>query len=206
MLYDEENRTGADWRTQRMDEVPAAERRVEVERMTAETETDDAETLVVDNDRTSRSRFSREYDTPLNTEVVRIRREDEYSDDDPPFDPDNAESAAETDASPRKQRFKLIRDILLGTILNRDIVREYYRYAAAFAFLLFGSIVMLFSSLDAYIKYTKLDDEVRLLRERSIRMSEQRYELSSHSAVVRRLKERGINLSDPLEPREILND
>lgn len=159
-------------------------------------------------------------DTPLETEVVRVRRSNDF--DDPPFDVDNDddETAPETDGDdsgvgdseeesgeqPRRERFRLIRQIFLGTILNHDYIRENYRYAVLIAFMLFFSIVMLFSSLGAYIRYTTLDGEVRLLRERAIRMSEQRYEQSSHSAVVRRLKERNINLIDPAEPRVLLDD
>lgn len=163
------------------------------------------------------------------TEVVRIQRRDEYSDDgyedydddfdEPPFDPDETDAdyrrAGERgdtdldtpvdDEAPRRERFKLIKQIFLGTILNQDYIRENYRYAFLIAGMLFLSIVMLFSSLGAYIRYTNLDNEVRLLRERAIRMSEMRYEQSSHSAIVRRIKERGIDLADPVEQRELLD-
>lgn len=174
----------------------------------------------------------RDFDTRLDVEVVRVDRDDfdvditggdarkarrevvvertESRDDDAETEaaaPERAaaeDEQAETEQPVRGQRFKLIRQLILGTILNADSVREHYRYAILVAVMLFLSIVMLFSSLGTYLRYTKLEDEVHLLRERAIRMSEQRYENSSHSAIVRRLKERGINLKDPQEPHELL--
>lgn len=37
----------------------------------------------------------------------------------------------------------------------------------------------------------------QILRERSIRLQEQRYSRTTHSAIVERLRERGIDLNDP---------
>ena len=148
-------------------------------------------------------------DTRLDMEVVRVKRVDydtEMEDGEPERSADEAgeaEVAAEPE-QPKRERFKLVREFMLGTILNNDVVRENYRYAIFFAGLLFLSIAMLFTSLGTYLKYMKLGDEVQLMRERAIRMSEERYEQSSHSAIVRRLQERGINLADPQEPHEIL--
>ncbi len=48
--------------------------------------------------------------------------------------------------------------------------------------------------------------EVQKLRERSIRLEEQRYSITTHSAVVRELERRGIALSDPKAPAEIIDD
>lgn len=154
-------------------------------------------------------------DTRLDLEVVRVQRIDydtemEGSDSrhESPADGSPAEDAAredgEADQPKPRERFRLIRQLMLGTILNNDVVRENYRYAIIFAAMLFLSIVMLFTSLGSYLKYIKLEDEVLLLRERAIRMSEERYEKSSHSAIVRQLNERGIKLADPQEPYEVL--
>ena len=191
-----------DWETQRMDEQPLeriADEEVEIEE------------LIVDEPK-RRERLPE--DTRLDVEVVRVRRRDDF-DEKISADDDEEEEAATEDAAvePRdagaegesRKRFKLMRQIVLGTILNADSVRENYRHVIAIAVMLFVSILMLFSSLDSYLRYTKLKDEVHLLRERAIRMSEQRYEHSSHSAIVRRLRERGIKLEDPSEPHEILD-
>ena len=155
---------------------------------------------------------SLKHDTPLDIEVVRVSRRDDFDheiveDADDDDDEVDAVEGADGDVEGRisgRERFRLVRQLVLGTILSTDVVRENYRYVAFIAFMLFFSIVMLFSSLSSYLRYTKLEDEVHLLRERAIRMSEQSYEQSSHSAIVRRLKERGIDLIDPQEPHERL--
>lgn len=187
------------WRDQRMDEVPGGER------------TGEEEVEYVDLETSSPRRGFRSGDTRLDVEVVRVER--------PDFDspitedaPDEEESAgaegggtAETETQPYRERFRLMRQLFLGTILNNEVVRANYRYAIMIACLLFMSIAMLFWSLTMYLRYTRLEDEVHLLRERAIRMSEQRYEQSSHSAIVRKLNERGMtDLQDPSEPHKIL--
>ena len=68
----------------------------------------------------------------------------------------------------------------------------------------FASIVVLFWALRLDIRYARLSDEVQLLHERSIRMQEQRYLRSSHSAIVESLRERGLDLYDPLRPSEVI--
>lgn len=151
-------------------------------------------------------------DTDLQTEVevIRVRRDD-YSFDDSGSDgareaeSEDSDSEESEKAMTRRERFRLIRQIVLGTILNADSVRENFRYAIGLAVMLFASIFMLFTSLNLYLRYMKLEREVHLLRERAIRMSEQKYENSSHSAIVRRLRERGIDLQDPQEPHELLD-
>lgn len=154
------------------------------------------------------------HDTPLDVEVVRVHHRDDFDQtivdeeaESEDYDDNADDGGAEADGgeNTRRERFKLMRQIVLGTILSNDSVRENYRYVITIAIMLFTSIVMLFSSLGSYLRYTQLADEVHLLRERAIRMSEQRYESSSHSAIVRRLEERGIKLVDPQEPHEILD-
>ena len=186
-----------DWRNQRMDEVAGAQ---------PDEEAEEVEELVTEQPRRGILR----HDTPLDVEVVRVQRSDDFderiTDDSGDADPEHTEAAAEQETGMSgRERFKLIRQIVLGTILSADSMRENYRYVISIAVMLFLSIVMLFSSLGSYLRYTKLEDEVHLLRERAIRMSEERYEHSSHSAIVRKLNERGIKLDDPREPHELLD-
>ncbi len=70
----------------------------------------------------------------------------------------------------------------------------------------FLSIVVMFWSLHLDLKYSRLEREVQVLRERSIRLEEQRYRRTTHSAVAARLRERGIDLQDPRTPGETLDD
>lgn len=180
-----------------MDEVAGAQ---------PDEEAEEVEELVTEQPRRGILR----HDTPLDVEVVRVQRSDDFderiTDDSGDADPEHTEAAAEQETGMSgRERFKLIRQIVLGTILSADSMRENYRYVISIAVMLFLSIVMLFSSLGSYLRYTKLEDEVHLLRERAIRMSEERYEHSSHSAIVRKLNERGIKLDDPREPHELLD-
>lgn len=201
-----DNNEKRSWRSQRLDEAPFApqegEQEVEFEELAAP--------------EPRRTRFGS--DTPLDVEVVRVQRNDFDTDLTEPDagEPETraegeeqgqqqGEQGQEESRNPARERFRLVRQLVLGTILNTDSMRENYRYAVLIAVMLFLSIAMLFSSLGSYLRYAKLENEVRLLRERAIRMSEQRYEHSSHSAIVRQLNERGINLVDPQEPHELLD-
>jgi hypothetical protein len=83
-------------------------------------------------------------------------------------------------------------------------VRENYRYVGVIAAMFFVSIMVLFLSLRLDIRYARLNTEVQLLHERSIRLQEQCYRRSSHSAIVESLHERGLELYDPLRPNEVI--
>ena len=91
-----------------------------------------------------------------------------------------------------------------GNILVRKGVSRYYRHLAAIAVMFFLSIFVIFSALRLDRKYARLEREVQLLRERSIRLQEQRYRITSHSSVAERLRERGIPLQDARTPSEII--
>ena len=64
----------------------------------------------------------------------------------------------------------------------------------------------MFTALHLDMKYTRLEREVQLLRERSVRLQEQSFRSTTHSAVVRALAERGIPLYDPAAPGEIIEE
>ena len=93
-----------------------------------------------------------------------------------------------------------------GTILVREGVSKYYPYMLSIAGMFFLSIAVMFTALHLDMKYTRLEREVQILRERSIRLQEQRYSRTTHSAIVERLRERGIDLSDPSAPGEIIEN
>lgn len=133
---------------------------------------------------------------PRETEVIRIRQTDDVSLELP---------VEEQPARPRPQWMRIVEQFFLGTILNNSAVKGNYKYVVAVIIMLFTSIAVLFTSLTVYTNYTHLRTEVQSLRERAIRFSEQRYEVSSHSAVLRQIRERGINLQDPAEPNEVID-
>lgn len=94
--------------------------------------------------------------------------------------------------------------LLSGSILVSRSVARNYPYLLTIAGMFFLNIVVLFWSLHLDLRYTRLERSVQKLREQSIRLEERRYRLSTHSAVVEELARRGIELSDPTEPVEII--
>lgn len=94
--------------------------------------------------------------------------------------------------------------VMSGTIVLRSGVGEYYRYAICIAAMFLLSIFSIFNALRLDMRYTRTERETQLLRERSIRLQEQRYRRTTHSAVVEALRARGIELYEPLTETEII--
>ena len=106
----------------------------------------------------------------------------------------------------RRRRSSTFWQLFSGTILVREGVSKYYPYMLTIAGMFFLSIMVMFWSLHLDMRYTRLERDVQKLRERSIRLQEQRYSRTTHSAIVERLRERGIDLSDPSAPGEIIEN
>ena len=120
-----------------------------------------------------------------------------------------AAERAETEAREareRRRRSSTFWQLFSGSILVRKGVSKYYPYLLTIAGMFFLSIVVMFWSLHLDMRYTRLSREVQMLRERSIRLQEQRYQRTTHSAIVERLRERGIELYDPAVPGEIIEN
>lgn len=105
----------------------------------------------------------------------------------------------------RRRKNPLFR-LVSGTILVGEQATRYYPYLVTFAVLFFLNIVVLFWSLHLDRRYLRLEREVQKLRERSIRLEEQRYRITTHSAIVREIERRGLGLADPVRPGEIIDD
>ena len=116
------------------------------------------------------------------------------------------EAAEKAEAEERERRASTFWQLFSGTILVREGVSKYYPYMLSIAGMFFLSIAVMFTALHLDMKYTRLEREVQILRERSIRLQEQRYSRTTHSAIVERLRERGIDLSDPSAPGEIIEN
>lgn len=142
----------------------------------------------------------------IRREVLRMNSgeaEDDLRIDREQMEAERAERAAEEEKS-RKRSSSLWRQMFSGRILLHDNVRENYRYIGIIAAMFFASIVVLFWTLSLDIRYARLTTEVQLLHERSIRLQEQCYRRCSHSAIVESLRERGLELYDPLRPNEVI--
>ncbi|MEG1864185.1 MAG: FtsL-like putative cell division protein [Alistipes sp.] len=96
--------------------------------------------------------------------------------------------------------------LLTGTILVHRGASKYYPYMFAIAVMFFLSIAVMFTALHWDKKYTRLEREVQILREHSIRLQEQRYRCTTHSAIVEQLRARGIELYDPEAPGETIEN
>ena len=119
---------------------------------------------------------------------------------------EEAEQAAEAEAEARKARRAAnpIYRLMSGTILVGENATRSYPYLLTIAAMFFINIVVLFWSLHLDLRYSRLEREVQKLREKSIRYEEQRYRVSTHSAVSAELERRGIALKDPASPGQII--
>ena len=106
----------------------------------------------------------------------------------------------------RRRRASTFWQLFSGSILVREGVSKYYPYMLTIAGMFFLSIVVMFWSLHLDRRYSQLEREVQMLRERSVRLQQQRFRVTTHSAVVRALAERGIPLYDPAAPGEIIEE
>ena len=105
-----------------------------------------------------------------------------------------------------RRRSSTFWQLFSGTILVREGVSKYYPYMLTIAGMFFLSIMVMFWSLHLDMRYTRLERDVQKLRERSIRLQEQRYQRTTHSAIVEQLRARGIELYDPQAPGEIIEN
>ena len=90
-----------------------------------------------------------------------------------------------------------IGSVVTGDILLAEEVKRAYTLLTMLGVIFFASMATIFGSLQQDLRCSRLKKEVALLKEQAIRTSERCYQQSSHSAIVRRLKERNIEIADP---------
>ncbi len=120
------------------------------------------------------------------------------------------EQAAEQKAEEEEKRHKRSQNIfwliISGNILLREGVSKYYSQMVVIAVMFFVSIVVMFWSLHLDMRYSQISRNVQLLREKSVRLQEERYQKCSHSAISSELKRRGIELNDPTRPSTVIEE
>lgn len=160
-----------------------------------------------DREREAQAAAEREaLERTIRREVLRVNSgeaEEELQAERELMEAERAEQEAEQERQ-RRRNANIWRQFFSGRILVHDSVRENYRYIAVIAGMFLASIASLFWTLTLDIRHSRLDTEVQLLHERSIRLQEQCYRRSSHSAIVESLHERGLDLYDPLRPSEVI--
>lgn len=158
------------------------------------------------DDRASRS--TSDIRRRINREVVRVEEErpevsieeedDYFEDSDVEYDEEaltEEEIDQEIEEEQTKRPKRLIDHIITGSLLTDGTV-PYYRYFIAIAVMCFLSIVLTFLSLNTSNEYRRKEHMVTTLHERSVVKDEQRYGLSSKSAIQERLLEHNIELVD----------
>lgn len=144
----------------------------------------------------------------IRREVLRVRS-GEADDDIRADEEQQAEERAEEEQRAEKERRRESNTMwkwLSGTILSDEGTSKFYPYMLSIAGVFFLSISVMFMSLHLDMKYTRLDSEVRKLRERSIRLQEVRFRQTSYSAIEGRLRARGLDLTDPASPDTIIEN
>lgn len=90
-----------------------------------------------------------------------------------------------------------IESLFTGDILLAEEASRVYNFLILLGVIFLISIFAIFTTFQQEIHRSELQVEVKLLKERAIRISESRSQQTSHSAILNRLKERGIELEDP---------
>ena len=116
------------------------------------------------------------------------------------------EAAAAAERRERRRRSNPLWLLFTGNILVREGISEYYRYMLCIAGMFFISIVVIFMTLRLDMKFSRLEREVQVLHERSLRLQQERYRRTTHSAILDELRRRDIDLADPLVPAEVIDD
>ena len=155
-----------------------------------------------------RQQQDEEFRRRVRDEVRRVQSGEAQEDIERDMAEEREAEAAERRAEARKRlkRSRLFYQLFSGNILQSRGVKEHYGYLIAIAVASLLSIMVMFASLYADMKYSRMEREVQLLRERSIRLREQLYRRTSHQAVVEELQRRGIPLQEPRRRREVVED
>ena len=166
----------------------------------------DTEFDPVNPEEEARRRQDEELARRVRREVLRIGRGEADEEIRADMEREAAEraEAEERENKERRRRASLVRQFFTGTILVREGVSWSYPYMLCMAVMLFASIFVMFMALRLDMRHTELEREVQKLRERSIRLEEERFRTTTHLAIVERLRQRNIPLYDPPAPGETI--
>lgn len=90
-----------------------------------------------------------------------------------------------------------IESIFTGDILLSEEASGAFNLLVLLGAIFLISIFAMFATFKQEMRHSKLQAKVELLKEHSVRTSEERTKQSTHSAILEKLKERGIQLEDP---------
>ena len=149
---------------------------------------------------------ARQIQRRIDREVVIIKNQEEHSEAyNQEQEAEATENAAgyteeheeynDSNAAGAKRDKSIVQHIITGSLLTDGAV-PYHRYFIVIAVMCFISIFLTFLSLNTSNEYRRKERTLTTLHERSVVKEEQRYGLSSKSAVTSRLKEYNIELVD----------
>lgn len=144
------------------------------------------------NDIEQEEQLLREQQSRIRREVVVLEEEGDEPDAEE-ADDDDEEVDGEHEGDTKREKPWMM--FTTGSILTAGTL-PYYRYFIAIAAMCFLSIFLTFMSLNADREYRLREKYASVLHERAVLKEEERYGLSSKSAVQKRLKEHGIELVD----------
>lgn len=149
-----------------------------------------------------------EFRRRVRSEVLRMQSgdADEDIERDREEEAEQQREAEEAEARERKRRSALTWQIFSGSILTSQNVASNYLYLVVIAVMCLLSIMVMFWSLYTDSRYSMMERDVQLLRERSIRLQEQLYNQTTHQAIREELARRGMNLQDPHTTKAVVQD
>ena len=116
------------------------------------------------------------------------------------------EEERERQARERKRSSTIGWQFFSGSILTSRHLAGSYRYLIVIAVMCLISIAVMFWSLHIDSRYSLMERDVQLLRERSIRLQERLYEKTTHQAIREELARRGMNLQDPSTTKAVVEN
>lgn len=148
--------------------------------------------------------LEREEEEEREEDVDEQEQEQEQQNQNQTEEDEDEQSAEEGREKSRGERGGLFWMFISGNVLLWRGLTRYYGQMILVAFLFLISIVVMFWSLHLDMEYNHLSRSVQLLRERSVRLQEVRSSRLSHSAIVKELERRGIELHDPSTPATVI--
>ncbi len=164
-----------------------------------------------------------DYSRRVESEVVRLPSSDDEVGDDSfdEYDPleerplseeerlsieEEQRKEAEREARRIKREANPFWQFISGNWLINEGVADAYRYLIIIALLLFFSVVSIFYSLHLDAKYARKVNNVQLLRERSLEYQSVKFDKTSHSAIVKELERRNIELYELPQSKIVIED
>ena len=99
-----------------------------------------------------------------------------------------------------------LNNAMSGEVLILKEVERAYKLAGVLGLIFFISIAITFAALHSDLRRSRLEKEVSLLHEKAIRTRETLHRCSSHTAIVKELSNRGIDMIDPQTQPQIIKD